>query len=155
MSKGMCCSASHWIDSASSSGSMAGSSIFLMMTECPDTEVPKLVFLTPVWSLSFWIASTTRDESMIEPSTIASGDRGSTPMRWRVNWPPLRSLSSTSLTVALPISRPTTPFERLKIMTGCLVGYAAPAPPPRGWHGSAPNALNGSSSLRSASAKTG
>ena len=39
MSKGMYCSASHWIDSASSSGDIAGSVIFLMMTEWPEREV--------------------------------------------------------------------------------------------------------------------
>src|SRR4029077_4767042 len=55
------------------------------------------------------MASTTSDESMIEPSTIASGDSGSTPRRWRWN-SPLRSRSSTSFTAELPISRPTTPF---------------------------------------------
>ncbi len=39
MSKGMYCSASHWIDSDNSSGDMAGRVIFLMITECPEREV--------------------------------------------------------------------------------------------------------------------
>ena len=39
MSKGMYCSASHWMDSASSSGDIAGSWIFLMITEWPESEV--------------------------------------------------------------------------------------------------------------------
>ena len=104
---------------------MAGSSIFLMMTECPETEVAKLAVLTPLCSFNFWMASTTRDESMIEPSTIASGDRGSTPMRCSWYCPPFFSFSSTSFTVALPMSRPTTPLEREKNTDECLSGGSA------------------------------
>ncbi len=39
MSKGMYCSASHWMESASSSSLIAGNWIFLMMTECPESDV--------------------------------------------------------------------------------------------------------------------
>ena len=110
----MYCSASHWIDSASSSAPIAGSWIFLMMTEWPDSEVAYWEVFTRVTSLSLWMASTTSEESMIEPSTIASGDNGSMPTRWRWYSPAFRSLISTSLTAELPRSRPTTPFDREK-----------------------------------------
>ncbi len=57
------------------------------------------------------MASTTSEESMIDPSTIASGESGSTPRRWS-QYSPFFSLSSTSFIAELPISRPTRPFER-------------------------------------------
>ncbi len=82
-----------------------------MITEWPETEVAKFWFLTPASSASRLMASTTSEESMIEPSTIASGDSGSTPTRSRWN-SPLRSDSSTSLTAELPMSTPTTLLER-------------------------------------------
>src|SRR5436190_17414195 len=65
-------------------------------------------FFTTCSVFSRWIVSTTRDESMIEPSTIASGERRSMPSltSWKV--PPFFSFSSTSLTAEEPISRPTT-----------------------------------------------
>ena len=112
MSNGMYCSASHWIDSFNSSAGMAGTLIFLMITEWPDSEVAKFGALAPVSSVSFWIASTTRDESRMEPSTMASGESGSIPTLTRWNSPTLRSLSSTNLMAELPMSRPTTLFGR-------------------------------------------
>src|SRR6202171_6153329 len=57
---------------------------------------------------SRWIVSTTSDESMIEPSTIASGDRRSIPSFSSWNAPPFFSFSSTNFTAEEPISRPTT-----------------------------------------------
>jgi hypothetical protein len=75
MSKGMYCSASHWMDSASSASVMDGSWIFLMITEWPDSEPPKPGFLMLFSAISRDRASTTSDESMIAPSTIASGER--------------------------------------------------------------------------------
>ena len=78
MSNGTYCSASQRIDSDSSSGDIAGSWIFLMMTEWPESEVAKSWSLAPVASFRRLMVSTTREESMIEPSTIASGESGST-----------------------------------------------------------------------------
>jgi hypothetical protein len=83
-----------------------------MLTECPETEVAKLVLFAPVSWASFWMTSTTKEESMMEPSTIASGESGSTPTRTRLNSPAFLSFSSTSLIEELPTSQPTTPFER-------------------------------------------
>src|SRR5215470_8067668 len=48
------------------------------------------------------------EESMIEPSTMASGDSRSIPSLTSENCPPFFSFSSTSLTAEEPISRPTT-----------------------------------------------
>src|SRR5258706_16239483 len=55
-----------------------------------------------------WIVSTTSDESMMEPSTMASGESCSIPSFNSWNVPPFFSFSSTSLTADEPISRPTT-----------------------------------------------
>src|SRR5947209_14115147 len=54
------------------------------------------------------IVSTTIEESMMEPSTIASGERRSIPSLTSWYVPPFFSFSSTSLTAEEPISRPTT-----------------------------------------------
>src|SRR3954470_7977903 len=54
------------------------------------------------------IVSTTSDESMIDPSTIASGERRSIPSLTSSYVPPFFSFSSTSFTAEEPISRPTT-----------------------------------------------
>src|ERR1019366_10012589 len=54
------------------------------------------------------IVSTTSDESMIDPSTIASGERRSIPSFTSWNVPPFFSFSSISFTAEEPISRPTT-----------------------------------------------
>src|SRR5438309_2875971 len=54
------------------------------------------------------IVSTTSDESMIDPSTIASGERCSIPSLTSWNVPPFFSFSSTSFTAEEPISSPTT-----------------------------------------------
>src|SRR5439155_1325541 len=53
------------------------------------------------------IVSTTSDESMIDPSTMASGERRSIPSL-ASSKPPFFSFSSTNLTAEEPISRPTT-----------------------------------------------
>src|SRR5216684_1402342 len=58
--------------------------------------------------LSREIVSTTSDESMIDPSTIASGERCSIPSFTSWNAPPFFSFSSTNFTAEEPISRPTT-----------------------------------------------
>ncbi len=128
MSKGTYCSASQRIDSASSSGDMAGSEIFLMMTEWPDREVPKSGFWTERDETIRLTVSTTREESMMAPSTIASGERDSRPVFTRWKPPPFESLSSTSLIAEDPMSRPTRfldflnntlcPTEKRKTVTG-------------------------------------
>ena len=51
------------------------------MTECPETDTATFWFLTPVDARSREMVSTTSEESMMEPSTIASGDRPSRPAR--------------------------------------------------------------------------
>ncbi len=113
MSNGMYCSASHWIESASSASLMRGTAMRLMITDGPETEVAKALLRTPVRSISRWIASTASVASATEPSTIASGGSGSRPTLSSL-YPPLRSFSSTSLTAELPMSSPTTFFEREK-----------------------------------------
>ena len=80
MSKGMYCSASQWMDSASSSGLIWGRLIFLTMTALPDTLVATS-FVLIFWEVKRrWMASITAPESMMAPSTMASGGRGSIPM---------------------------------------------------------------------------
>ena len=64
-------------------------------------------FLTAFSLFSRPIVSTTSDESIIDPSTMASGERRSSPIFASSN-PPFFSFSSTSLTAEEPISRPTT-----------------------------------------------
>src|ERR1700755_1845883 len=48
------------------------------------------------------------EESMMEPSTIASGESRSSPSLTSEKAPPFFSFSSTSFTAEEPISRPTT-----------------------------------------------
>ena len=107
MSNGTYCSASHRIDSESSSSGIVGSWIFLTMTEWPETETATFEFLTPVEARRREMVSTTSEESMIAPSTIASGERFSSPALTSWNFPSLPALSSTSLTADEPMSRPT------------------------------------------------
>jgi hypothetical protein len=62
---------------------MAGSEIFLMMTECPDRDVAKSSLRTPREEITRLTVSTTSEASMIAPSTIASGESGSMPVLTR------------------------------------------------------------------------
>src|SRR5258708_37562317 len=62
--------------------------------------------LSPLFSRE--IVSPTSDECVIEPSTIASGERCSIPSFTSWNAPPFFSFSSTNFTAEDPISRPTT-----------------------------------------------
>ena len=78
-SKGMYCSASHWMDSSSSSCVIRGSEIFLMMTEWPRTPIATSFAFTFCWAKSSWIAWTMAAEFMSAPSTIASGGSGAEP----------------------------------------------------------------------------
>jgi hypothetical protein len=80
MSKGTYCSASQRIDSASSSADIDGSEIFLMMTECPESDVPKSLLRTFRAEMIRLTVSMTSEASMIAPSTIASGERVSRPV---------------------------------------------------------------------------
>ncbi len=112
MSKGMYCSASQWIDSASSSVVICGRLIFLTMTAFPETLVATSLVLI-FWAVKRrWMASMTAPESMMAPSTIASGGNGSSPRL--VSWyslPPLPpGLSSTTLIAEDPMSTPTSPL---------------------------------------------
>ena len=84
--------------------------IFLTMTEWPDTDTATFGFFTPVDARRRVIVSTTRDESMMAPSTIASGERVSSPALTRWNVPSLPSFNSTSLTAEEPMSSPTRFF---------------------------------------------
>ena len=120
MSNGMYCSASQWMDSASSSELICGRLIFLTMTALPETPVatsPVLILLS--WNRR-WIESITAPESMIAPSTIASGGSGSIPMfrSWYSSPPLPPTLSSTALTAEEPMSTPTSPFFLPKRPTG-------------------------------------
>src|SRR6185295_15286097 len=122
MSKGMYCSASQWIDSASSSVVIWGRLIFLTMTALPETLVATS-FVLIFWAVKRrWISSMTAPESMMAPSTIASGGSGSSPRL--VSWyslPPLPpGLSSTTLIAEDPMSTPTSPL--------LLPNSATPAP---------------------------
>src|SRR5881409_1505930 len=112
MSKGMYCSASQWIDSASSSGVIWGRLIFLTMTALPETLVATS-FVLIFWAVKRrWMASMTAPESMMAPSTMASGGRGSRPRF--TSWYSLPAFppgfSSTALMADDPISTPTSPF---------------------------------------------
>ena len=78
-SKGMYCSASHWIDSSSSSWLIRGIWIFLMITEWPRTPIATSFAFTRCSASSPWIASTIALEFMSAPSTIASGGSGAEP----------------------------------------------------------------------------
>ena len=55
-SKGMYCSASHWIDSSSSSCVIRGMEIFLMMTEWPPMPMATSFAFTLCCATSSWMA---------------------------------------------------------------------------------------------------
>ena len=79
MSNGMYCSASQWIDSASSAAVITGRAIFLTMTALPDSEATTSLRLEAAWSSKMRrMASATATASMMAPSTIVSGGIGST-----------------------------------------------------------------------------
>jgi len=69
------------MDSASSSLSMAGRAIFLMMTEFPAMEMTTSLDAILALSNAVRIVSATAAASMIWPSTMASWGSGSNPMR--------------------------------------------------------------------------
>ena len=78
-SKGMYCSASHWMESSSSSCVMRGSWIFLMMTEWPRTPMATSRAFTLCSASSSWMACTIAAEFMSAPSTMVSGGSRATP----------------------------------------------------------------------------
>ena len=59
---------------------IVGREIFLMMTEWPESEVPKSLLRTVRDETTRLTVSTTREASMMAPSTIASGERVSIPV---------------------------------------------------------------------------
>jgi hypothetical protein len=75
----MYCSASHWIDSSSSSCVIFGMLIFLMITEWPETPIAASRFFSLYWATRPRIASTIAVEFISAPSTIASGGSVATP----------------------------------------------------------------------------
>src|SRR4030095_11287123 len=132
MSKGTYCSASQRIDSDSSSGDIAGRLIFFTITEWPETEVPKSWLRTFRAETRRLTMSTTSEASMMAPSTIASGERVSSPDLTRRYPPPLASFSSTSVRAEEPMSRPTrfldfrnstlTPHRKISYGSGFYLG---------------------------------
>jgi hypothetical protein len=79
-----------------------------MITEWPDNEPPKLAFLIALSAINRDNASTTNDESIIAPSTIASGERFAIAAQrsWYSSF--LSGFSSTILIDDDPTSQPTT-----------------------------------------------
>src|SRR5262245_39794742 len=129
-SKGMYCSASHWMLSASSSSLITGREIRLMMTECPDRAMAQSVDLMFLEEKQRWTASITRPESIIAPSTMASGESGSREAftRW-YPFPLPSSFSSTTLMLLEPMSNPTRFLFREKNTRSLLISKVCGAHP--------------------------
>ncbi len=107
MSKGMYCSASLLIYSASSSSSMTSRFTFLTMTEYPDMEMPTLVFLIlrllkRVAIIFPTSSGSCRTPSSTDPSGIAALPRATT------MYPLPVFCSLQTLTAEEPISTPVT-----------------------------------------------
>ena len=114
-SKGMYCSASHWIDSSSSATDICGIWIFLMITECPETLIAVSFCLIRISPISSWMAWTMAVEFISALSTIASGGRGFIPkLRSEYTASPRRrvSLSWIIFTDVEPMSRPMASLPR-------------------------------------------
>src|SRR3990170_4020798 len=77
---GMYCSASHWMESASSSSVIAGKLTFFMMTEWPVRDDMASLTFTPCSLTSSLKVLVTVMESIMEPSTIASGGSSAIPI---------------------------------------------------------------------------
>ena len=106
----MYCSASQWMDSASSCSLIDGSWIFLTMTELPLMAVATSCVLMRYSENSRWIASMTDVESIIWPSTMASWGRYSSPIVVSCQVSPFPGFISTALTELDPMSSPTRFF---------------------------------------------
>ncbi len=76
MSKGMCCSASHWICSSSSAAVIIGTEILRMMTACPLMLSATSFCLILASEKARFRPSTTACEFITWPSTIDCGGRG-------------------------------------------------------------------------------
>ncbi len=126
MSKGMYCSASQWIDSPSSSALICGREIFLTMTALPETLVATSLVLILRLAKRRLIASTIAPESMMAPSTMASGGSISIPAFVSLNSVPAlpTGFNSMSLTHEEPMSRPTSLFCLLNKFVEQTHGYS-------------------------------
>src|SRR5580704_9134859 len=96
--------------SANSWSLIEGSEIFFTMTECPLTAVATALVWIALSVNNFEIALDTVPESTIMESTTISGASGSTP-RWAPSICLPFFLSSTSLMLEDPTSRPTMDFD--------------------------------------------
>src|ERR1035437_4966278 len=103
----MYCSASQWIDSASSASVIPGRVIFLTMTALPDSEATTSRVLMRLLSNSRLITSATAAAAMIAPSPIVSPGTGPAPKPTTLKDGP-EGRSSTILTALEPMSSPTT-----------------------------------------------
>src|SRR5688500_12933714 len=108
MSKGMYCSASQTMESASSASVLAGTVIFFTMTALPESDAATSLPLRRLPSNRRRIASATAVPSMIAPSTMLSGGTGSTPQPTTFQAPLPAGPSSTALTSLEAMSRATT-----------------------------------------------
>src|SRR3954465_14272636 len=107
MSKGMYCSASQKIDSASSASVITGRLIFLTITALPESDAATSLHLKALFWNRRRIASATAVPSMIAPSTMLSGGAGSLAKAATLYDFPA-AFSSTALTALDPMSSPTT-----------------------------------------------
>ena len=103
----MYCSASQWIDSASSASVITGRLIFLTMTALPESDATMSRVLIRLPSSRRRIASATAAASMMAPSTMVSPGTGSVPNATTLKDRP-DGRSSTALTALDPMSSPTT-----------------------------------------------
>src|SRR4029450_5214887 len=116
MSNGMYCSASQWIESASSASVITGNAIFLTITALPDSEATTSFALKRLVSKMRRIASATVTASMTAPSTIVSGGIDSDAQGTTLKTLDPFGFNSMALTALDPMSRPTTGFgERRKL----------------------------------------
>src|SRR5215203_4419300 len=110
------------MDSPSSASVMAGTVIFLTITELPDSEATTSLALNRLLAKSRRTASATAPPSMMAPSTMLSGGTDSTPMAETRN-PLPTDFSSIALTELDPMSRPTRLFGRRNSTFTCLRAY--------------------------------
>src|SRR6185295_3551906 len=110
---GMYCSASNWMEASTSDSVATGRTTRFTMTEWPETPAAVLLSLNFPATMARLMASVTAGESMIAPSTTASGPSGSQakPVIW---YPFLDLVSSTALIELEPISRQTSGLDFLK-----------------------------------------
>ena len=117
MSNGMYCSASQWMDSASSAAVMTGRLIFLTMTALPESDAATSLVVKVFCPNNRLIASATATPSTIAPSTMLSGGIGSVAKAVTLNVLPT-AFNSTALTALEPMSSPTTALFFARPNTG-------------------------------------